>query len=301
MKRLLSREHFSVDATLIEAWVSIKGWWPINQEPSGDHGDDQTRGGRRSRECDFHGARWSNATHRSVTDGDCRLYRKARCKEGKLNSVGCALIDNRHSLVIDGLARWATEPAEYLAAKAMLMRREEGERAVTVGADRACAAAAFVETGTAPDRAAWRPQYLGAAFVGEGAPSGEPGSPQAHRGSLLLREDPSRSLEDPSRQSGAGRLAVNPGAGGLRSEPPAEAHGGGMSAQVMSRPLRCRGPRRLALSARPHEVQRVGTAHGAERTNTTCRSASDCKVPAKLRSRRPFFAARWRRPASPGH
>ena len=42
-----------------------------------------------------------------------------------------------------------------------------------------------------------------------------------------MGEDRGWSLEDPASRTGAGRLAVHPGAGGLRSDPPAEAHGGG--------------------------------------------------------------------------
>ena len=148
VKRLLSREHFSVDGTLIEAWASIKSFRAIDEEPPGDDdgGADGTDGGGRNRERDFHGARWSNATHRSVTDGDCRLYRKGRGKEAKLSYLGHALMENRHGLVVDGLASRATGSAECLAGEVMLMRREDGERAVTVGADKAYDTADFVDT-----------------------------------------------------------------------------------------------------------------------------------------------------------
>ena len=76
VRRLLSREHFAVDGTLIEAWASIKSFRPVDEEPPGeDGGGDGTDGGGRNRPRDFHGARWSNATHRSTTDADSRLPR----------------------------------------------------------------------------------------------------------------------------------------------------------------------------------------------------------------------------------
>ena len=150
VRRLLSREHFSVDGTLIEAWASIKSFRPVDEEPPGeDGGGDGTDGGGRNRPRDFHGARWSNATHRSTTDADSRLYRKGRGKEAKLSYMGHALMENRNGLVVDGLASRATGSAECLAGEVMLIRRDAAERAVTVGADKAYDTADFVETCTA--------------------------------------------------------------------------------------------------------------------------------------------------------
>ena len=150
VRRLLSREHFSVDGTLIEAWASIKSFRPVDEEPPGeDGGGDGTDGGGRNRPRDFHGARWSNATHRSTTDADSRLYRKGRGKETKLSYMGHALMENRNGLVVDGLASRATGSAECLAGEVMLIRRDAAERAVTVGADKAYDTADFVETCTA--------------------------------------------------------------------------------------------------------------------------------------------------------
>ena len=71
---LLSRDHFSVNGTLIEAWASIKSFRPVDEDPPGDDaGGDRADGGARNRSRDFHGARWSNATYRSTTDAGCRL------------------------------------------------------------------------------------------------------------------------------------------------------------------------------------------------------------------------------------
>ena len=123
VRRLLSREHFSVDGTLIEAWVSIKSFRPVDEEPPGeDDGGDGTDGGGRNRPRDFHGARWSNATHRSVTDADSRLYRKGRGKEAKFSYMGHALMENRNGLVVDGLASRATGSAECLVLLSFHLR-----------------------------------------------------------------------------------------------------------------------------------------------------------------------------------
>src|SRR4051794_33970629 len=67
--RLLSDEHFTVDGTLLEAWASHKSFRPRGDEPP-------TGGGNPT--VNFHGQRRRNATHRSTTDPDARLYKKAQ-------------------------------------------------------------------------------------------------------------------------------------------------------------------------------------------------------------------------------
>ena len=69
-----------------------------------------------------------------------------RGKEAKLSYMGHALMENRNGLVVDGLASRATGQAECLAGEVMVMRREEPDRAVTVGADKAYDTAEFVRT-----------------------------------------------------------------------------------------------------------------------------------------------------------
>ena len=164
--QLLSREHFSVDGTLIEAWASIKSFRPLDEEPPGeDDGGDGTDGGGRNRDRDFHGVRWSNATHRSTTDADCRLYRKGRGKEARLSYMGHALMENRHGLVVDGLASRATGSAECLAGEVMLIRRDGADDAVTVGADKAYGHVGLCrDLHGLPGRAACGAQHLGPAF-----------------------------------------------------------------------------------------------------------------------------------------
>ena len=142
VKRLLSDEHFSVDGTLLEAWASIKSFRPRDGSDDGGASDDGGRNAGR----DFHGAKWSNETHRSSTDDDARLYRKGPNKEARLCYLGHALMENRNGLVVDGLVSRATGDAERLAAEAMLIRRRHRHRRITLGADKAYDAADFVAT-----------------------------------------------------------------------------------------------------------------------------------------------------------
>ena len=72
-RKLLSRDHFTVDGTLIEACASLKSFKP--KDGSGDDDDGEN----------FHGQKRRNDTHESSTDPDSRLYRKGKGKEAKLS------------------------------------------------------------------------------------------------------------------------------------------------------------------------------------------------------------------------
>src|SRR5712692_10564616 len=63
VERHLSKEHFTVDGTMIEAWASQKSF------QRKDGGDDATGSG-----ANFHGEKRTNETHASKTDPDARLY-----------------------------------------------------------------------------------------------------------------------------------------------------------------------------------------------------------------------------------
>lgn len=52
----------------------------------------------------FRGERFSNQTHRSRTDPDARLYRKAKGKESKLSYVGSFLADTQSRVILDACA-----------------------------------------------------------------------------------------------------------------------------------------------------------------------------------------------------
>lgn len=71
-RKLLSKEHFSVDGTLIQAWASRKSFLPKDGDGPGASGG---RAGR-NQERDWKGRLRSNVTHASKTDPDARLFRK---------------------------------------------------------------------------------------------------------------------------------------------------------------------------------------------------------------------------------
>jgi transposase len=140
VKRLLSSEHFSVDGTLIQAWASMKSFKP--KEPSDGDG---ASGGGRNTPADFRGEKRSNATHRSTTDADARLYRKGPGMEAKLCFIGHGLMENRSGLIVDARLTRVSGHAERLAALDMIQCRADRPRAITLGADRGYDAAEFVE------------------------------------------------------------------------------------------------------------------------------------------------------------
>jgi len=120
---LMSREHFSVDGTMLEAWASMKSFRPKDDEA----GDNNGWG-------DFRGRRRSNETHESKTDPQARLLRKGRGREAKLCLLGHALMENRHGLLVDLRVSEANGYAERELALEMLS--EHVDRRATVGADR---------------------------------------------------------------------------------------------------------------------------------------------------------------------
>ena len=149
-RRLLSREHFSVDGTLMEAAASIKSFRPKTE----GQGKKRRRGGKRppgsgpgrNEEVDFRGEALSNETHISTTDPDARLA-KIKGKEARLSYRGHLLIENRHGLIADCRLTKATGTAEVEAAAEMLgqeRKRQGPGRKMTVGADRGYNTRGFV-------------------------------------------------------------------------------------------------------------------------------------------------------------
>lgn len=136
VRELLSKEHFSVDGTLIEAWASMKSFTPK------DGGDVPPGEGGRNAERDFHGEKRSNETHGSTTDPDARLYRKGKGKEAKLCYMGHLMTENRNTLIVDARLTVATGTAEPATALAMI-DDTAGPRG-TVGGDKSYDTAAFV-------------------------------------------------------------------------------------------------------------------------------------------------------------
>jgi|TARA_Y100000310_G_scaffold52453_1_gene48209 transposase len=129
---LLSDEHFTVDGTLIEAAASLKSFTRRDGTPPTLTDDDA---GNPS--VDFHGERRINATHRSTTDPEARLFRKGKGKEAKLVFMAHALMENRNGLLADFQVSSATGTAERDAVPVLVdQARERGFHPRTVGADK---------------------------------------------------------------------------------------------------------------------------------------------------------------------
>lgn len=145
VRRLLSRDHFSVDGTLIEAWASMKSF-----RPKGGGDDDNGSGSGRNPDRDFHGEKRSNETHESTTDPEARLYRKGNGRESKICFMGHAFMENRSGLAVGGGVSLATGTAEREQALAMIdkyrpMDGKGGKRRITLAGDKGFDVAAFVD------------------------------------------------------------------------------------------------------------------------------------------------------------
>jgi transposase len=136
-KHLLSREHFTVDGTLIEAWASIKSFKPKDGPPS--------TGGGKNDTVDFKGQKLKNDTHASVTDPDARLYRKGKNKESKLCYQGHTLMENRSGLIVKTEVTTASGTGEREAAKSMVKQLPRTTRRITLGGDKGYDTADFVK------------------------------------------------------------------------------------------------------------------------------------------------------------
>jgi transposase len=136
-RQLLSRDHFSVDGTLLQAWASQKSYRPRDEDepPAGGAG--------RNPEVDFRGQRRRRETHASRTDPQALLYRKGKGQPAELAFLGHVLMENRHGLLVDVEFTQATGTAERDAAVRMLARRR-GHRRVTAGADKGYDTRGFV-------------------------------------------------------------------------------------------------------------------------------------------------------------
>lgn len=134
-KKWLSKEHFSVDGTLIQAWAGHKSFVPK------DGGDDADADGG-----DFRGKPRSNETHESSTDPDSRLYRKGKTAS-ELRFMGHTLMENRNGLVVSAMVTQATGYAEREAAKLMISdaRAANPEGEITLGADKGYDAGEFIK------------------------------------------------------------------------------------------------------------------------------------------------------------
>ena len=135
-KQLMSREHFTVDGTLLDACAGIKSF--KSKEPETDDSDHNDTGEN------FHGQKRSNDTHESTTDPDSKLFRKGKGKEAKLSFMGHLLTENRHGLIVEADASIAGTSQEWDVSTTQLAR--QGTRSgCTVGADKAYDTNEFVQ------------------------------------------------------------------------------------------------------------------------------------------------------------
>ena len=189
VRGLLSRDHFSVDGTLIEAWASMKSFRP--------RGGDDGGGAGRNAERDFHGEKRSNETHESTTDADARLYRKGNGLESRLCFMGHALMENRHC---------------------------PGKRRRTLGADKAYDVTAFVDDlrrrkvtphVAVQDHLSKTGKRRKTRIDGRATLRRQPAYPQADRGDLRLGQNPKRPGQDQVPGTAAGRCVIHLEPGGL--------------------------------------------------------------------------------------
>ena len=131
---LMSDEHFTVDGTLIEAWASQKSFRPKDKDNQPGQGDGTN----------FHGEQRRNDTHESSTDPAARLYKKSTGKEAKLAYLGHIVTENRQGLIAAAMTTTADGTAETDAAILLLHELYQGQRRITVGADKAYDNQSFV-------------------------------------------------------------------------------------------------------------------------------------------------------------
>ena len=142
VKPLLSSEHFSVDGTLLRAWAShsslerIDGLDDDPPPPSSGQGFGGTASvGTRRAKGDFRGLLLSNQTHRSTSDGEARLFKKAPGVGAFLSFMGHCVMENRNGLVVASEVTQATGTAERDSALRMA-RSIKGAHQKTLGADK---------------------------------------------------------------------------------------------------------------------------------------------------------------------
>jgi len=135
---LVSRDHFSVDGTLIEAWASMKSFKKKDGPGSRNDGDP----GNPS--VDFREEKRTNKTHQSSTDPEAKLAKKAPTSASKLCFGAQALMENRNGLLIDVLINQPGLRGEWDGAIEMLDSAPVPKSA-TVAGDRGYDVRPFVE------------------------------------------------------------------------------------------------------------------------------------------------------------
>lgn len=139
-RALLSKDHFSVDGTLIQAWASHKSFVPKD----GSRDDANGGGGGRNAQADWKGKPRSNDTHASTTDPDARLFRKSHNTAAVMAFQGHVLMENRSGLVVGAVVTHADGLGERAAAVSMLDTLP-GAHPKTLAADKAYDTRDFID------------------------------------------------------------------------------------------------------------------------------------------------------------
>jgi len=127
LEGLASEDHFSVDGTLIQSYASMKSLRPIDSADQkvsdGSEGDDAG-----NPTVNFRGEKRRNETHRSLTDPEAQLAKKAHGQASILAHSVHALMENRHGLLVDVSVAAATGTAEREEALELLKRSRQRHR-----------------------------------------------------------------------------------------------------------------------------------------------------------------------------
>ena len=156
--KLLSRDHFSLDGTLIEAAASLKSFRPTeharqDEDPGPRNGDPEgtSPGGRdghsdkaperatrdRNPSVDFRGERRSNDTHASRTDPEALLAKHSPGEAARLAYAGHLLTENRNGLIVQADLSPAVGTAERdMGLELMKKERKNTKGRLTLAADK---------------------------------------------------------------------------------------------------------------------------------------------------------------------
>jgi len=145
---LISDDHFSVDGSLLQSHASLKSLKHIEKIKAEKEaaakakadGEDKPKGDRPDSNgwVDFKGQRRGNATHRSTTDPESRLFTKGSGQAALLYHSMHVLMENRNGFAIDIQIDAADGKCEHRSALKLIDRvgRSYGIEPSTLGADK---------------------------------------------------------------------------------------------------------------------------------------------------------------------
>lgn len=134
-KKLMSRDHFTVDGTLLDTCAGMKAF-----KLKADSSSDNESGSGEN----FHGEKRSSKTYESTTAPDSRLFRKGKEKDAKLCFMEHLLTENRNGLIVDAEASLAGTSSEW-GSNINLLVNQSSRPGQTVGADKGYDTSEFVE------------------------------------------------------------------------------------------------------------------------------------------------------------